>query len=30
KMIEASKAFSFNSRMVQVADEVEQTINNLR
>ena len=30
KMIEASRAFSFNSRMVQVADEVEQTINNLR
>lgn len=30
KVIEASKAFSFNSRMVQVADEVEQTINQLR
>lgn len=30
KVIEASKAFSFNSRMVQVADEVETTVNNLR
>ncbi|WRS26675.1 flagellar hook-basal body protein [Oscillospiraceae bacterium MB08-C2-2] len=30
KMIEASKAFSFNSRMVQVADEVEQVVNSLR
>lgn len=29
-VIEASKAFSFNSRMVQVADEIEQTINGLR
>lgn len=29
-VIEASKAFSFSSRMVQVADEVEQTVNNLR
>lgn len=29
-VIEASKAFSFSSRMVQVADEVEQTINSLR
>ena len=30
KVIEASRAFSFNSRMVQVADEVEQTVNSLR
>jgi len=30
RVIEASRAFSFNSRMIQVADEVEQTINNLR
>ena len=30
KVIEASKAFSFNSRMIQVADEIEQTVNNLR
>lgn len=30
RVIEASRAFSFNTRMVQVADEVEQTINNLR
>lgn len=30
KVIEASRAFSFNSRMVQVADEVEQTVNGLR
>lgn len=29
-VIEASKAFSFASRMVQVADEVEQTVNSLR
>lgn len=29
-VIEASKAFSFSSRMVQVADEVEQIINSLR
>lgn len=29
-VIEASKAFSFSSRMVQVADEVEQTVNALR
>ena len=29
-VIEASKAFSFSSRMVQVADEIEQTINQLR
>lgn len=29
-IIEASKAFSFNSKMVQVADEIEQTINGLR
>jgi len=30
RVIEASRAFSFNSRMIQVADEVEQTVNNLR
>ena len=30
KVIEASKAFSFSARMVQVADEIEQTINSLR
>lgn len=30
KVIEASRAFSLNSRMVQVADEVEQTVNSLR
>lgn len=30
KVIEASKAFSFTSRMIQVADEVEQTVNQLR
>jgi len=30
RIIESSKAFSFNSRMVQVADEVEQTINSMR
>lgn len=30
KVIEASKAFSFSARMVQVADEVEQTVNSLR
>ena len=29
-VIEASKAFSFSARMVQVADEVEQTVNALR
>lgn len=29
-VIEASKAFSFSSRMVSVADEIEQTINQLR
>lgn len=29
-MIEASKAFSFSSRMLQVTDEVEQTVNSLR
>ena len=29
-VIEASKAFSLSARMSQVADEVEQTINNLR
>lgn len=29
-VIESQKAFSFSSRMVQVADEVEQTINSLR
>jgi len=30
KAIEAQRAFSFSSRMVQVADEIEQTINQLR
>lgn len=30
KMIEASKAFSFNSKMIITADEVQQTINGLR
>lgn len=30
QVIEASKAFSFSSKMVQVADEIEQTINQLR
>lgn len=30
RVIEASKAFSFNSRMIQVADEIEQNINSLR
>lgn len=30
KVIEASKAFSFSSRMIMVADEVEQMVNNLR
>jgi len=30
RVIEASKAFSFNSRIVMVADEIEQTINQLR
>lgn len=30
KVIESSKAFSFASRMVQVADEVAQTVNSLR
>lgn len=29
-VIEASKAFALSSRMVQVADEIEQTINSLR
>ncbi|MCL2056395.1 MAG: flagellar hook-basal body protein [Oscillospiraceae bacterium] len=29
-MIEAQRAFSFNSRMVQTADEVEQIVNSLR
>lgn len=29
-IIEASKAFSLNSRITQVADEIEQTINTLR
>lgn len=29
-VIESSKAFSFSSRMVQVADEIEQTVNSLR
>lgn len=29
-VIRASKAFSFSSRMVMVADEVEQTVNSLR
>ena len=29
-VIESQKAFSFSARMVQVADEVEQTINQLR
>ncbi len=30
KVIEASKAFSFNSRLVQVADEIEKIVNQLR
>jgi flagellar basal-body rod protein FlgG len=30
RVIEASRAFSFNSRMVQIADEVENTVNTLR
>ena len=30
KVIESSKAFNFSARMVQVADEVEQTVNSLR
>lgn len=30
KMIEASKSFSFNSKIVQTADEMEKTINQLR
>jgi len=30
RVIEASRAFSFSSRMVQVADEVEHTVNTLR
>ena len=30
RVIEASRAFSFSSRMVQIADEVEQTVNTLR
>jgi len=29
-MIEAQRAFSFNSRMIQTADEIEQTVNSLR
>lgn len=29
-VIEASRAFSFSSKMVQVADEIEQTVNSLR
>ena len=29
-VIEASKAFSFSSRMLMVADEIEQTVNSLR
>lgn len=29
-VIEASKAFSFSSRMVTVADEIEQTVNQMR
>lgn len=29
-MIQAQRAFQFNSRIIQVADEIEQTINNLR
>lgn len=30
RVIEASRAFSFSSRMIQTADEIEQTVNNLR
>ncbi|MDR2909713.1 MAG: flagellar hook-basal body protein [Oscillospiraceae bacterium] len=30
KVIESQRAFSFNSRMIQVADEIEQTVNGLR
>lgn len=30
KMIEASKSFSFNSKIIQSADEMERTINQLR
>lgn len=30
KMIEASKGFSFNAKLIQVADEMEKTINQLR
>jgi flagellar basal body rod protein FlgG len=30
RLIEAQKAFSFNSKMIQTADEVEQIINTLR
>lgn len=30
RVIEASRAFGLNSRMVQVADEIEQTVNALR
>lgn len=29
-VIQSSRAFSFSSRMIQVADEIEQTINSLR
>lgn len=29
-MIQAQRAFQFNSRIIQVADEIEQTINNLK
>ncbi len=30
KMIQTQRAFQFNSRIIQVADEIEQTINSLR
>jgi flagellar basal-body rod protein FlgG len=30
QMIQAQRAFQFNSRIIQVADEIEQTINNLK
>ncbi len=30
KVIEAQRAFSFNSRMIQTADEIAQTVNSLR
>lgn len=29
-VIESSKAFSFSAKMIQTADEIEQTVNNLR